>query len=215
MTTIEANAGEHISIFVRRIIAAANDRGCVISGVFNGIPVIVNGDTDPDAAAMDWSDECVRRSKKWRQSPAGIKAKQDADDRAAQREKANAEVSSYIASVAMKVSDDQAWDDFVRRNTDPYGAGVVRYAERWARLMQARMADGSKLEDIAKQASHDADNEGVTGFMYGCAVSMLSQTWEHGEELRRWHNLDSQLGAEGEKANATGGVLNPALLCVS
>ena len=43
---------------------------------------------------------------------------------------------------------------------------------------------------------------------------MLSQVWEHGEELRRWHNLDTQIHDEGEKANDEGSVLNPALLGV-
>jgi len=36
--------------------------------------------------------------------------------------------------------------------------------------------------------------------------------WAHGEALRLWHNLKYQLRDEGEKANETGGVLNPALL---
>jgi hypothetical protein len=58
------------------------------------------------------------------------------------------------------------------------------------------------------------DNDGITGFMYGCAVSILSKVWIHGEQLRRWHNLKTQLRDEGEKANQTGGVLNPALLCI-
>ena len=48
--------------------------------------------------------------------------------------------------------------------------------------------------------------------MYGCAVSILFQVWEYGDELRRWHNLDIQIGDEGDKANKTGKVLNPALL---
>ena len=48
---------------------------------------------------------------------------------------------------------------------------------------------------------------------YG-AVSTLSKVWEHGEELRRWSNLDLQIGNEGEKANESGGTLNPALLNV-
>lgn len=61
-------------------------------------------------------------------------------------------------------------------------------------------------------ASHTADTEGVTGFMYGCAVTQLYWHWVHGEELRRWHNLDTQIGDEGEKANESGGVLNPAIL---
>lgn len=48
--------------------------------------------------------------------------------------------------------------------------------------------------------------------MYGCAVGMLAKAWKHGEDLRRWHNLKTQLANEGEKANEQGGVLNPALL---
>jgi hypothetical protein len=50
--------------------------------------------------------------------------------------------------------------------------------------------------------------------MYGAGVSMLSQVWEHGEQLRTWHNLKTQLRDEGERANKSGGVLNPALLNV-
>ncbi|MDA8315367.1 MAG: hypothetical protein M0010_09365 [Actinomycetota bacterium] len=49
----------------------------------------------------------------------------------------------------------------------------------------------------------------------GAAVSVLASCWVHGEELRRWHNLDTQIGTEGEKANASGGVLNPALLIMT
>lgn len=56
------------------------------------------------------------------------------------------------------------------------------------------------------------DDDGITGFMYGCAVQMLAKSWKHGEALRRWHNKETQIGMEGDKANETGGVLNPALL---
>ena len=48
--------------------------------------------------------------------------------------------------------------------------------------------------------------------MYGAAVFVLATCWEHGEELRRWHNVVTQIGTEGEEANKNGGVLNPALL---
>jgi len=50
--------------------------------------------------------------------------------------------------------------------------------------------------------------------MYGCAVVILSKCWEHGEALRRWHNKDTQIGDEGDRANESGGVLNPALLSI-
>ena len=34
------------------------------------------------------------------------------------------------------------------------------------------------------------------------------------DRLRRWHNKATQIGTEGDKANETGGVLNPALLTI-
>ena len=74
------------------------------------------------------------------------------------------------------------------------------------------MSEGQKLEDIAKKASHEADTDGLTGFMYGCAVNVLAGVWKHGEALRKGHNLDTQISNEGEKANESGGVLNPAVL---
>jgi hypothetical protein len=112
----------------------------------------------------------------------------------------------------MKIKDKKAWKDWVDNNYDPYGKGVIDYAERWANLMEERMAEGKTLEDVAKKASHEANTEGITGFMYGAAVAVLYTSWEYGDELRRWHNLDSQIANEGEKANEEGGVLNPALL---
>jgi hypothetical protein len=110
------------------------------------------------------------------------------------------------------VKDADAWSRCVSNNQDPYGFGAVSYAARWAAMMEARIAAGAKLEDIAKETSHKADTEGITGFMYGCAVSILSAVWKHGEDLRQWHNLDTQVHREGEKANREGDVLNPAIL---
>jgi hypothetical protein len=104
---------------------------------------------------------------------------------------------------------------YVRNNTkNGYSKGVVDYMERWADLMEAELARGASLESIAQSTSHTADTEGITGFMYGCAVSALAHFWEHGETLRQWHNLKTQIGTEGERANKDGGVLNPAILTI-
>ena len=99
-------------------------------------------------------------------------------------------------------------------SADPYSNRCVTYGEEWADLMEAKLQAGDKLEDIAEQTSRDADTDGITGFMYGAAVSGLSKFWEHGEQLRRWHNLKTQIGHEGERANENGGTLNPALLVI-
>lgn len=101
------------------------------------------------------------------------------------------------------------WQSWIDANQDDYGAATMRYTEYWARLMQAKLADGWTTEYLAKVAertSHEADVDGITGFMYGAAVSMLSQAWVHGEELRRWHN--QQYGHDGDS------VVNPALLTI-
>jgi len=114
----------------------------------------------------------------------------------------------------MKLKDRDQWEQGLAKNQDPYGSAVYRYAEAWADLMERETGKGVTLADCAERTSHEADTEGITGFMYGCAVGILSHVWEHGEELRRWHNIKTQISNEGEKANETGGVLNPALLCI-
>ena len=114
----------------------------------------------------------------------------------------------------MKYKDAEAeelWETGLSNNDDPYGAEIYRYARAWAEQMEAEMGDVFDGA-IAKSAARSADTEGITGFMYGAAVSTLSHTWVMGEELRQWHNLDTQIGTEGEKANESGGTLNPALV---
>lgn len=60
------------------------------------------------------------------------------------------------------------------------------------------------IVENAEKLSHEADTEGITGFMYGCAVSILAQCWEYGEELRKWHNKEYDYDGDG--------VVNPAIL---
>lgn len=108
------------------------------------------------------------------------------------------------------------YSEYKEKNShDDYSLGVITYTERWADLMESAINSGMKLEDVADNLSHEADTEGITGFMYGCAVSALAKFWVYGEQLRIWHNLDIQIGNEGEEANKSGGVLNPALLNIS
>ncbi len=116
----------------------------------------------------------------------------------------------------LKAGTEEEYQKYVQLNSDDdYSKGVVDYGERWADLMEARLAAGEELTQMADTTSHEADTEGITGFMYGCAVKALAHFWHYGEELRQWHNLKTQLRQEGERANREGGVLNPALLNIS
>lgn len=114
----------------------------------------------------------------------------------------------------MKIKEDQAhsYAAWREKNSDSYSTRCFTYAEEWADLMESRLAQGATIADCAKETSHAANTDGITGFMYGMAVSILAKAWQHGEELRRWHNLDTQIRDEGERANAEGSVLNPALI---
>lgn len=100
-----------------------------------------------------------------------------------------------------------------------YGFTILVFAERWADTMEQMLHDveGSTVEDVAEPACDEVRSGlGIwrpTGFQYGCAVELLSACWVHGEALRRWHNLKTQIRSEGEQANRLpGAVLDPALL---
>jgi hypothetical protein len=207
-----------------------------VSFDFNGVKVSVCQDSDPKLIYRDWSRTLsgYTSSKKVGPYPkAELSAKEVANDGRIQAEK---EARWAKESAKAKVIQDQKEREFFAElNTCPamdrdeakwqegikaqdghgYGLAVYTYAEYWARLMQKKMAEGYKLEAVADECSNKADIPcGITGFMYGCAVSSLANCWKHGEELRVWHNKKYQLKDEGDKANASGGVLNPALLCV-
>jgi len=113
---------------------------------------------------------------------------------------------------AMSLRNADGWQQAVDANPDPYGRRVIVFAEEWARLMEGALRCGDTIPNCAERLCRVADYDGITGFMYGCAVSILAQVWEHGEALRVWHNLDTQIGDEGERANREGGTLNPAIL---
>ena len=107
----------------------------------------------------------------------------------------------------IKAGKEKEYEEFVKINSkDFYSLGVVNYAKRWAELMEKEIEKGARVCDIADRTSNMADTDGITGYMYGCAVSTLSHLWEYGEELRKWHN--------GEYKHEGEGVVNPAVLCV-
>ena len=106
------------------------------------------------------------------------------------------------------------------KNTDPYGGRCYTYADEWGRLMQVGIAEATAnqpensvfdiqgfITSIANETSQEADYDGITGFMYGASVSILSHAWRYGEYLRKWHNKEH--GYEGS------GVVNPAVMTIS
>ena len=106
----------------------------------------------------------------------------------------------------MEFSDKAIFDNQRAINTDGYGKCCVDYAESWAKLMQVAISNGETVVQCAERTSHELGFYGITGFMYGAAVSILAASWKHGEELRKWHN--KEYNHEGD------GVVNPAILTI-
>lgn len=229
-----ATPGSMIGNVIASAILEAALLGEEVGFEFNGVEVVVAGDSDPGLVYRDWdralqgfiekhvgphpkaqlSAEELRSDAAIRATSEAKQAQRRAEYAAREKLKRDAVEATLTNAGPMEFSDAAAWNEFKAKNVDPYGGAVVTYAERWARLMQMELASGRALEDIAAPTSSDADLEGITGFMYGCAVGALAHCWKHGEALRRWHNLKTQIGSEGERANQSGGVLNPALLSI-
>lgn len=106
---------------------------------------------------------------------------------------------------------EQEYKEWREANTDPYGNTIFEYAERWADLLEKKLDEHpdyqqSIMQHYAEKTSHEADTEGITGFMYGAAVSILAQCWTYGEALRKWHN--GEYGYHGK------GTANPAVITI-
>lgn len=108
-----------------------------------------------------------------------------------------------------KVVHPDAWSRYVGSSKGGfYGDGIISYAARWAKMMEQAMKKGAKLEDIAEELGNKADTQGISGYMYGKAVKILSDVWKHGKALKNWHN--ASFGVEkGAK-----GVVNPTIISI-
>lgn len=210
---LEVYAGYSIHTVCGDAVAMAKEENCNVEFHFNDQKMTATPTTNAAELAQSYMDESERRHAEYIASP---EYKRQQEECARKERDKEAELNSALADAPahMTLRDREGWETSRKANSDGYGGAVMTYAERWARLMEARMAKGEKLADIADACSRLADNEGITGFMYGCAVAILCKVWQHGEALRLWHNLKTQIGDEGKKANDSGGVLNPAMLTI-
>lgn len=214
MKTYEPLGGDSITHTAEEMVKLANFTGQPVTAMFNDIPLDTAPGGDPDGIVRSYTEEMERQRQEYEASPEYAKRQQEMKERDEQKARdLTAALASAPATPTMR--DEEGWQKSVEANKDGgYSEAVMIFADQWARIMEAKVAAGAKIEECADEACGVANNVGLTGFQYGCAVSILSQCWTHGEALRVWHNLKTQIGTEGEKANESGGVLNPALLSV-
>jgi hypothetical protein len=209
-------AGEDIKTTAKRMALMCQTADDQVVASFNDIELVAKFGMKPAKIVSTYHALSKKRHEKYINSDE-YKEQQLAQQKEHALRLQNLKAELKEAPVEPTFKDRAGWMESCRVNKDDdYGSAVNKFAELWMRLMEGQINQGNELSNCAKDMCHLANTEiGITGFMYGCAVSLISQVWQHGEELRRWHNLDTQLGTEGEKANESGGVLNPALLNIS
>ncbi len=202
---------------------AANKK-TIVEFKFNSVKCLVNKDTNLawlfrdylNSWTMNWKvvgPNCLSVYNKKTQEIFDKRTKEAAEkaaiEDAAYRKKEDREklaLEKNIAGIELELSDPVKWQKSREANTDDYGKCALDYAEGWAKLMQIEIAKGKSVKECANPTQKGVSFYGITGAMYGCAISILSQTWKHGEELRKWHN--KEWGVSEDKA----GVVNPAVL---
>ena len=69
---------------------------------------------------------------------------------------------------------------------------VISYAERWADMMEKEIGNGVSVSKAAAKTRFEANKENLSWFMYGNAVRVLVNFWDHGEELRQWQQQSNR-----------------------
>lgn len=222
---IETGAGDMFSRVAEKAKSLAVDKGFNVEFEFNGIICIVNHQTNLDNLYRDY---CIALLMNWEtvgpNCPAayepGVQAEferrsTEIDERRAREQamheaaeqKKKEQLEEKIKGIEVEWIDPVVYQNWKDKNTDPYSAVIFTFAEQWAKLMQVSIAAGASIERCADNLVGQADTVGLSGYQYGAAVSVLSQCWKHGEDLRKWHN--KQYNHEGE------GTVNPAVLTIT
>lgn len=221
---LDTSAGNNFSTVAEKAKRIAVEKNTVVEFEFNGVTCLVNKNTNLDwlyrdysnSWTMDWKvlgADCLpayepevqaefeRRTKINEEK----RAKEEAEYRV-KEEKERIAFEEKTKGVEIELKDAEAWKKSREANTDPYGKCCIDYAEGWAKLMQIEMANGKTLVECAEKTSYELGFFGITGFMYGAAVSTLAHCWKYGEDLRKWHNKEYKHQGDG--------VVNPAVLSV-
>lgn len=200
----ESCVGKHIDTVLQECIDLSARCGEPVEANFNGVEIVVQADSNIELLYRDWH----RGLSGYIPGPVGpypapeLTAEDLASDaviaeqhrifwdakekeQKARIEKQCADVEREIAGIELDV-DKEKWQIAVDANKDPYGAGCIAFAERFAKLMQARMqGDPTKLRDVADKAWRDADcDEQMSGFTASAGRSLVEQCWRWGAKLR-------------------------------
>lgn len=226
---LDTSAGNNftdVSKHAKEIASTKGFNGDAVEFEFNGVLCLVNGNTNLEWLYRDYSNSwtmewkivgpyCVEKYSAQTQSEFKRRSKIAKEKRAieeaeyrAKEAKERKEFEAKVKGIELELSDSDGWKKSREVNSDGYGGAALDYAEGWGKLMQIEIAKGKTITECYTYSQNGLGFLGITGFQFGCAVSVLSQTWKYGEELRRVHNKKY-----GVKEDVKGTV-NPAILTI-
>lgn len=224
---MDSMCGNTIENCIKEAKAMAIEQGATVWFMFNGRKVTVNNTTNipnllrdySTSWILDWKSigpDCVETysaevKKEITIAEARLKAESEKreEERRQKDAQQKAELAALIDGIELQLTNADEYNKGKSVNADDsYGSAIYIFAEQWGKLMQVEISKGNKLIDVASETSYKADTVGLTGFMYGCAVQILSQCWIYGDELRKWHNKEYGVTEDVE------GVVNPAILTI-
>jgi hypothetical protein len=223
---LDARAGNNFTDVAQKAKQIANEKAVTVEFDFNGVTCLVNASTNLEWLYRDYSNswtmewktvgaDCVEKYSKEVQTEferktkiAEEKAKKANAEYRAKEAKEKKEFKVKVQGVELELSDADGWKKAREVNSDGYGGAALDYAEGWAKLMQIEIAKGKTVAECYDYSQKGLGFLGITRFQFGCAVSTLSQTWKHGEELRKVHN--KKYGVSEDKE----GTVNPAILTI-
>lgn len=223
----ETGAGEHFDNVAANAKLIAEQRKVNVEFDFNGVTCVVDENTNlvnlyrdySNSWTMEWKlvgPNCVDIYDAETEALLALrnkeKAKKQAEQEAEWREKDAKEkltADKEVEGVEIEFSDLEGFNLSKEKNSDPYGAAAIQYAEYWAKKMQKEISKGKSVQECYDSTQEGLGFLGITGFQFGCAVSILSQTWKHGKELRSVHNKKYGIKEDIE------GTANPAILTIN
>ncbi|MFA6227484.1 MAG: hypothetical protein WC631_03360 [Candidatus Paceibacterota bacterium] len=169
--------GDNLYSLARKMIGRAKKLNNSVCIRFNGIIVTAH----PKGSSVK---SIVRNyEKEWGRSPEGRAEilKEKAEDRKYLRLKRKAIAQGIVP---FKVRNKNLWAEIVETNKREM-MGMLRFASRWAQIMEIKIGEGKKLSRIAGWASHKVDTETISGLEFKCALDVLCKVWKYGKELER------------------------------
>ena len=103
----------------------------------------------------------------------------------------------------MAIVNQEKWDSWVSKNTDPYGKECVDTARKVMESID-KLDEGDDFDchKLICQASDD-----LTGFMAGCVAQMVWECHSRGDEFRlKWN--------KGYGVESSEGIVNPAIVTI-